>query len=141
MSSVSSTNLSCSYIDPYPALKPGIGAFFGNRSIVLHFANKTRIACANFVSQSGMMAYPGPYDNSSMSSSSMMPVSSSMAAASSSSYAMPTTLASSSAKSSASATTSSGAAQQTTNGADRVGMLPATMGCASLAMVMGWFML
>ena len=27
---------------------PGIGAFFGNRSIVFHYANKTRISCANF---------------------------------------------------------------------------------------------
>ena len=28
----------------------GQGAFFGNRSIVIHFANKTRLACANFQS-------------------------------------------------------------------------------------------
>ena len=27
---------------------PGTGAFFGNRSIVFHYANKTRISCANF---------------------------------------------------------------------------------------------
>jgi hypothetical protein len=25
-----------------------LGSFFGNRSFVLHFANKTRITCANF---------------------------------------------------------------------------------------------
>ena len=36
------------YVDNYPATVPGIGAFFGNRSIVIHFANKTRITCANF---------------------------------------------------------------------------------------------
>lgn len=34
--------------DPYASLKEGIGAFFGNRSLVVHFANKTRITCANF---------------------------------------------------------------------------------------------
>lgn len=36
------------YLDRYAALVPGIGAFFGNRSIVFHYANKTRISCANF---------------------------------------------------------------------------------------------
>jgi hypothetical protein len=29
-------------------LQEGLGAFFGNRSFVVHFANMTRIACANF---------------------------------------------------------------------------------------------
>ncbi|KAK0660045.1 Cell surface Cu-only superoxide dismutase [Lasiodiplodia hormozganensis] len=38
-----------SYTDDYAALVPGIGAFFGNRSVVVHFPNKTRITCANFV--------------------------------------------------------------------------------------------
>lgn len=35
--------------DPYASLVEGTGAFFGNRSLVVHFANKTRITCANFV--------------------------------------------------------------------------------------------
>lgn len=34
--------------DPYASLVDGTGAFFGNRSLVVHFANKTRITCANF---------------------------------------------------------------------------------------------
>jgi hypothetical protein len=34
--------------DSYNANYVGIGAFFGNRSITVHFANKTRITCANF---------------------------------------------------------------------------------------------
>ncbi|KAM7208359.1 Cu,Zn superoxide dismutase-like protein [Naviculisporaceae sp. PSN 640] len=38
------------FIDQYAALTPGIGAFFGNRSIVIHYANSTRLACANFTS-------------------------------------------------------------------------------------------
>jgi hypothetical protein len=37
------------YTDPYASITPGVGAFFGNRSVVVHFANKTRITCANFV--------------------------------------------------------------------------------------------
>lgn len=36
------------YVDDYASLVPGLGSFFGNRSIVLHFSNKTRITCANF---------------------------------------------------------------------------------------------
>jgi hypothetical protein len=36
------------YVDLYASTKPGIGAFFGNRSIVVHTNNKTRINCANF---------------------------------------------------------------------------------------------
>ncbi|OLN94337.1 Cell surface Cu-only superoxide dismutase [Colletotrichum chlorophyti] len=36
------------YVDPYLSIVEGPGSFFGNRSIVFHFANKTRITCANF---------------------------------------------------------------------------------------------
>lgn len=36
------------YTDLYASTKEGIGAFFGNRSFVLHYANKTRLTCANF---------------------------------------------------------------------------------------------
>ncbi|KAI9764009.1 MAG: hypothetical protein M1840_008957 [Geoglossum simile] len=42
-----------SYTDLFASTKSGIGAFFGNRSIVVHFPNKTRIACANFHLKSG----------------------------------------------------------------------------------------
>ncbi|ORY09197.1 superoxide dismutase [Clohesyomyces aquaticus] len=37
-----------SFVDWYAALVPDTGAFFGNRSIVVHYANSTRLACANF---------------------------------------------------------------------------------------------
>ncbi|KAK4239716.1 superoxide dismutase [Achaetomium macrosporum] len=37
-----------SYVDLYASTLEGIGAFFGNRSIVFHYPNKTRITCANF---------------------------------------------------------------------------------------------
>ncbi|KAH7385340.1 superoxide dismutase [Phaeosphaeria sp. MPI-PUGE-AT-0046c] len=41
------------FTDMYASLVPGMGAFFGNRSIVIHYANSTRLACANFTM--GMM--------------------------------------------------------------------------------------
>ncbi|PNP51580.1 hypothetical protein THARTR1_07836 [Trichoderma harzianum] len=36
------------YFDLYTSLQPDNPAFFGNRSIVVHYANKTRLTCANF---------------------------------------------------------------------------------------------
>ncbi|WQF90431.1 Putative superoxide dismutase-like, copper/zinc binding domain superfamily [Colletotrichum destructivum] len=47
------------YIDRYLSLVQGPGSFFGNRSFVFHFANKTRISCANFK----LVQRPAPYDN------------------------------------------------------------------------------
>ncbi|TDZ30423.1 Cell surface Cu-only superoxide dismutase [Colletotrichum trifolii] len=47
------------YIDPYLSNVRGPGAFFGNRSFVFHFANKTRISCANFK----LVKRSAPYDN------------------------------------------------------------------------------
>lgn len=34
--------------DLYTSTKPGLGTFFGNRSIVIHHRNSTRLTCANF---------------------------------------------------------------------------------------------
>ncbi|CZS91195.1 related to cytosolic Cu/Zn superoxide dismutase [Rhynchosporium agropyri] len=45
-----------SYNDEYASTVPGSPAFFGNRSFVIHFANKTRITCANFVLASNSTA-------------------------------------------------------------------------------------
>ncbi|KAF2222917.1 superoxide dismutase [Elsinoe ampelina] len=47
------TSYSANYIDPYLALLPTDPAFVGGKSIVIHYPNKTRIACANFVQVSG----------------------------------------------------------------------------------------
>ncbi|KAK1965656.1 superoxide dismutase [Colletotrichum sublineola] len=47
------------YIDRYLSLVQGPGSFFGNRSFVFHFANKTRISCANFK----QVQWPAPYGN------------------------------------------------------------------------------
>lgn len=36
------------YTELYASTLEGIGAFFGNRSVVIHYPNSTRITCANF---------------------------------------------------------------------------------------------
>jgi len=42
-----------SYVDLYASTLEGIGAFFGNRSFVIHYPNKTRITCASFAKVGG----------------------------------------------------------------------------------------
>jgi hypothetical protein len=37
-----------SYLELYASTEQGVGSFFGNRSIVVHTNNKTRLNCANF---------------------------------------------------------------------------------------------
>lgn len=36
------------FTDPYTSLEPGNPAFFGNASFVIHYANATRLTCADF---------------------------------------------------------------------------------------------
>lgn len=43
-----SDTYTATYLDKFASTVDGIGAFFGNRSFVFHFANTTRITCANF---------------------------------------------------------------------------------------------
>lgn len=50
---VTTDSFEASYHDPFVSLVEGPGSFFGNRSFVFHFANKTRISCANFVAGEG----------------------------------------------------------------------------------------
>ncbi|KJZ76469.1 hypothetical protein HIM_04198 [Hirsutella minnesotensis 3608] len=50
---VTDTALQAEYVDPFSSLKEGDASFVGNRSIVFHFGNKTRITCANFVRLDG----------------------------------------------------------------------------------------
>lgn len=45
---INSEPYNATYTDYYASTLPGIGAFFGNRSLVIHFNNVTRITCANF---------------------------------------------------------------------------------------------
>ena len=42
------TDSACSFLDLYSSLNPQDVAFFGNRSLVVHNAAGTRIACASF---------------------------------------------------------------------------------------------
>jgi hypothetical protein len=45
---IESDPFSVTFVDPFTSIEEGPGSFFGNRSFVVHFANKTRITCANF---------------------------------------------------------------------------------------------
>jgi len=46
---ITSDPFTASYVDPYSSITKEIGgSFLGNRSFVFHFANKTRITCADF---------------------------------------------------------------------------------------------
>lgn len=46
-------NHRCSYLDLYLSTHEGPASFFGNRSIVFHTSNATRLTCANFTLTSG----------------------------------------------------------------------------------------
>ncbi|RFU28771.1 hypothetical protein B7463_g7556, partial [Scytalidium lignicola] len=46
---ITSDPFTAAYTDLYASTLSGLGSFFGNRSFVIHFANTTRISCANFV--------------------------------------------------------------------------------------------
>ncbi|PQE27049.1 superoxide dismutase protein [Rutstroemia sp. NJR-2017a WRK4] len=46
---ITSDPFTATYADDFASTTPGLGSFFGNRSIVVHFGNKTRITCANFM--------------------------------------------------------------------------------------------
>ena len=58
------TEFTVQYTDAYASTLEGIGAFFGNRSIVFHYPNKTRITCANFAKVEGGATLPPPHSNS-----------------------------------------------------------------------------
>lgn len=45
---ITSEVFNATYTEKYVSLEESSVAFFGNRSFVLHFGNKTRITCANF---------------------------------------------------------------------------------------------
>ncbi|KAF2264585.1 Cu,Zn superoxide dismutase-like protein, partial [Lojkania enalia] len=45
---ITGTAGSQNYIDLYSSTNPSDPAYFGNLSVVIHLANKTRVACANF---------------------------------------------------------------------------------------------
>jgi hypothetical protein len=59
-----------SYVDLYASTVEGYEGFFGNRSIVFHYPNKTRITCANFEKVEGGAELPDPSSISSTATSS-----------------------------------------------------------------------
>lgn len=68
--SIQTSSYTAEYTDDFTTTKEGLGAFFGNRSIVIHFANKTRITCANFELQNDAFV---PATNKSYSAPSYLP--------------------------------------------------------------------
>ncbi|PSK37434.1 37S ribosomal protein S24, mitochondrial [Elsinoe australis] len=59
---LNSTSYAANYIDSYVSTNPSDPAFVGGKSIVVHYPNKTRITCANFVqvtSGTGNSTVPG----------------------------------------------------------------------------------
>ncbi|KAI9642352.1 Cell surface superoxide dismutase [Cu-Zn] 4 [Ciborinia camelliae] len=53
---ISSDPFQTAYVDEFTSTLPTSGSFFGNLSVTVHFANKTRITCANFTSLDGPAA-------------------------------------------------------------------------------------
>ncbi|KAL6718068.1 hypothetical protein ACLMJK_004153 [Lecanora helva] len=50
---ITTSPFQAAYVDLYTSTQSGIGAFLGNRSIVVHSSNTTRLTCANFTLTSG----------------------------------------------------------------------------------------
>ncbi|KAI5926108.1 superoxide dismutase [Camillea tinctor] len=55
---ITSDPFTATFHDDYSSLTEGVGSYFANRSFVIHFANKTRISCANFAILSSNSSYP-----------------------------------------------------------------------------------
>jgi hypothetical protein len=64
---ITSDPFTSSYSDDFASTVEGLGSFFGNRSITLHFGNATRITCANFTLLGGSV---GGSDNATASATS-----------------------------------------------------------------------
>ncbi|MCJ1254310.1 hypothetical protein MMC24_002125 [Lignoscripta atroalba] len=50
---ITSNPFQTTYLDLYTSTESGLGSFFGNRSIVIHTSNATRLNCANFTLVAG----------------------------------------------------------------------------------------
>ncbi|KAI4152223.1 MAG: hypothetical protein LQ341_000744 [Variospora aurantia] len=50
---ITTSSFQTAYLDLYLSTAQGPGSFFGNRSIVIHTSNTTRLTCANFTLTSG----------------------------------------------------------------------------------------
>ncbi|GAB7343149.1 hypothetical protein MBLNU457_1224t1 [Dothideomycetes sp. NU457] len=127
--SINGTSISADYIDSYVSTSPGNAAFVGNRSIVVHYANKTRITCANFELYTDAKSASGNSNNTSTTSA---------MSGSSSGSSITTTTAKSSSTTSASMSSSSSAASSSSSAsysgsAAFIGLNAAALLFASLA--------
>ncbi|TVY89896.1 Cell surface Cu-only superoxide dismutase, partial [Lachnellula willkommii] len=100
------------YSEDFASTSQGLGSFFGNRSFVVHFANKTRITCANFALAASI---PPP-------------------SSSNSSCAANSTTAGGAGSSTTPTTTGAGAARFTGAGAKTVASTGSLLGAAALAL-------
>ncbi|KAL9105274.1 MAG: hypothetical protein Q9227_009533 [Pyrenula ochraceoflavens] len=84
---ISGGAFTASYLDLYTSTQEGLGSFFGNRSLVVHSANATRLNCANFT-----MVSAGSGSGSPSPSGSPVPSSSASASASAGGGGSPTSV-------------------------------------------------
>ncbi|KAJ9607877.1 Cell surface superoxide dismutase [Cu-Zn] 4 [Cladophialophora chaetospira] len=61
------------YLDLYVSTDPKNVAYFGNRSVVIHAANGTRLNCANFTQQMPTETFGGPGSNNTTATASSSP--------------------------------------------------------------------
>jgi hypothetical protein len=113
MSPEADSGFQVAYLELYVSTEPGINSFFGNRSIVIHAHNLTRLACANFKLAAGSPT-PTPVSGSPASSTAAGTTAASSSATAASSTAGSSSTASGSAAS-ASASSKGGAVMKIVN--------------------------
>lgn len=55
---ITGTSILTSYIDPYLSLNPDSKSYFGGLSVVVHYHNTTRLACANITEEATSSSSP-----------------------------------------------------------------------------------
>lgn len=70
---ITSDPFTASYSDDFASTVSGLGSFFGNRSLTLHFGNATRITCANFTLLGGNVGGTGSENSTASATSSSGP--------------------------------------------------------------------
>ncbi|GEQ70171.1 hypothetical protein JCM33374_g3847 [Metschnikowia sp. JCM 33374] len=58
---INGTSVHTRYIDPFLSLNPNDDAYFGHLSVVVHYKNSTRIACANITRETSVV--PGDFED------------------------------------------------------------------------------
>lgn len=57
---ITSDPFTAEFTDPFTSLEPGNPAFFGDASFVIHYANTTRLTCADFVKKEAPQSSHAP---------------------------------------------------------------------------------